>query len=167
MNIRDPERICLSGGHGWECLSGEGMAGRRNSVCKGREARYRKAPLWAPSADCEVSVLFCLNRGRAGCARREPRIITGTGDQKEDQPTRGVLFFFPHTCLLRRQLLGQEGREDVGSRGHPQGWLRPWALETHSTPPAKESSIAPPRAGSVLIAPFSKTGLGLPRGPSD
>ena len=99
------------------------MAGRRNSACKGREARYRKAPLWAPSADCEVSVLFCLNRGRAGCARRrEPRNITGTGDQKEDQPTREVfLTFFPTLACSRGSCLGKRGREDVGSRRHPQG----------------------------------------------
>lgn len=66
------------------CEFGEGTAGRRNSLSKGTEARYRnsKSPLQAPLAEWKVCVLFWLTGGRVGgewaCGgRREPRVATG------------------------------------------------------------------------------------------
>ena len=80
----------------------------------------QEATFWAPSAECEVSVLFCLTRGRLGCARRRsPGLPRGLGNRRKVSPPGEVfLTFSPHLLTHplshRRQLLGREGK---GRRG--------------------------------------------------
>ena len=101
-----------------------------------------------------------------------PGLPWGLGIRRKVSPTREVfLTFFPTLALLIHfptggSCLGKRGKEDVGKQGASSGGGSNPGLWRPLLTPAKESSIAPPRARSVLITPFSKTGLGRPHGPA-
>lgn len=122
---------------------GVGTAGRRNSSCKGPEACYRnsKSLLWAPSAEWEVCVLFCLTGGRVGWVPvgGTPGLPSGLGARGGGKVsfTREVfLICFPILALLTHlptggSCLGGRGRDRWGKQGGILwGHLLPCSLET-------------------------------------
>lgn len=150
---------------------GVGIAGRRNSSCKGPEACYRnsKSLLWAPSAEWEVCVLFCLTGGRVGQVPvgGTPGLPSGLGARGGGKVsfTREVfLICFPILACSPVFLLeaaawaGGEGTGG-GSRGEFSGGISFPAPWRPPLTPAKDSNIPQPRAVLVLNVPLSKTGL--------